>query len=79
VEDYLAIRLGPYKYVEYRTGDRELYDLSRDHKELTNRVDDPRYNRLRRRLRALLALLENCRGPECNFRPGPLPPVGRFR
>ena len=34
VENYLGVRLGPYKYVEYETGDRELYDLVKDPYEL---------------------------------------------
>ena len=41
IENYLGVRLGRYKYVEYETGDRELYDLQRDPYELTNRFERP--------------------------------------
>ena len=79
IENYLGIRLGPYKYVEYETGDRELYDLSKDPKELNNRIGYPRYRRVQARLRYLLQKLENCRGSECRFIPAALPPVGFSR
>ena len=79
VENYLGIRMGPYKYLEYETGDRELYDLSKDPKELNNRITYPRYRRVRARLRYLLQQLENCRGRECRVHPAQLPPVGFSR
>lgn len=79
VENYLGIRLGPYKYVEYETDDRELYDLSKDPKELNNRYGDPRYRRVQARLRYLLQKLENCKGAECRISPAQLPPVGFSR
>ena len=48
---------GGLKWIEYRTGERELYDLTRDPHELENRAGDPRYadeqDRLARRLREL--------------------------
>ena len=76
VENYLGIRLGPYKYVEYETGDRELYDLAKDPKELNNRIGNPRYRKVQARLRYLLQRLENCRGRECRIPANELPPVG---
>ena len=79
VENYLGIRLGPYKYVEYETGDRELYDLAKDPHELNNRFTYPRYRRVRDRLRYLLQRLENCNGPECRIVANKLPPVGFSR
>jgi len=79
IENYLGIRLGPYKYVEYETGDRELYDLSKDPKELNNRYGDPRYRRVQARLRYLLQQLENCHGSECRVVANELPPVGFSR
>ena len=36
IPDYSAIRTARYNYVEYATGERELYDLSADPTELTN-------------------------------------------
>jgi arylsulfatase A-like enzyme len=76
VENYLGIRLGPYKYVEYETGDFELYDLSKDPKELNNRYGDPRYRKVQARLHYLLVRLEDCHGAECRVIPNQLPRVG---
>ncbi|MDQ3894067.1 MAG: sulfatase, partial [Actinomycetota bacterium] len=38
---YSAIRTDRFKYVEYGTGERELYDLAADPYELVSRHDDP--------------------------------------
>ena len=58
---YEAIRLKDAVYVEYRGGDREYYNLSRDPNELHNT-----YNQLSRRKRAglhrMLRRLQRCRG-----------------
>ena len=69
-ENYLGVRLDGYKYVEYETGDRELYDLRKDPYELRNVVTDPRYARVRAFLRRQLRRLENCHGKECRFTTG---------
>ncbi|GAB6985255.1 sulfatase family protein [Nocardioides pyridinolyticus] len=51
---YCAVRSDRYKYVEYATGERELYDLREDPAELTSRHDDvtmqATMNRLRQRM-----------------------------
>ncbi len=73
VENYLGVRLDGYKYVEYETGDRELYDLRRDPYELRNEVTDPRYARVRAFLRRQLRRLEDCHAKECRFTTGPPP------
>ncbi len=39
-------------YIDYGTGEEELYDLARDTHEMTNRVDDPAYLDIRRVLRS---------------------------
>jgi hypothetical protein len=53
-------------WVEYETGERELYDLGRDPYQLENRADDPAYTaqrtRLARRLRELHAELSGRAG-----------------
>ena len=41
VPTYCGIRSLRYAYVEYKTGERELYDLVNDPYELVNRADDP--------------------------------------
>ena len=76
IENYLGVRQGPYKYVEYQTGDRELYDLSKDPFELDNRVRDPRYDRVQAFLRRQVRRLEGCVGKECRFTTSSLPEPG---
>ena len=73
IENYLGVRLGRYKYVEYETGDRELYDLAKDTYELNNRVKDRRYDRVQAFLKRQIERLEGCVGPECKFTTGELP------
>jgi N-acetylglucosamine-6-sulfatase len=50
VPKFWGLRSLRYKYVEYRTGERELYDLRRDPYELRNRIGSGRYRDVRRRL-----------------------------
>ncbi len=70
---FRGVRLGPYSYVEYASGEQELYDLSRDPAELHNRAGDRRYARIHSFLRRLLARLEHCRGAGCKRQTAPLP------
>ena len=76
---HLGLRTADFKYVEYDTGEREVYDLRRDPDELTN---------LRTRVpRAWMALLSqlvhalgSCAGETCRqleSRPVPPLPAGR--
>jgi hypothetical protein len=64
IPDYLGVRdvAAGYTWVEYETGERELYDLNADPDQLENRADDPAYAALRAaaesRLTALLAEIE---------------------
>ena len=76
IENYLGVRLGPYKYIEYATGDRELYDLTKDPYEVNNRVTDPRYDRVQAFLKSQIARLEGCVGADCRYTTGPLPTPG---
>jgi N-acetylglucosamine-6-sulfatase len=59
-----AVRTGEYLYVEYGTGERELYDLRRDPYQLNNAYEsaDPE---LLRRLQGRLAALRGCSGTSC--------------
>jgi N-acetylglucosamine-6-sulfatase len=63
--DYVGIRLGPYKYVELESGERELYVLTRDPAELENRYSDPRYRRIVGFLEKELDRLRGCRAADC--------------
>jgi arylsulfatase A-like enzyme len=38
-----AVRRGPWRYIRYRTGDTELYDVHADPNELTNLSGHPKY------------------------------------
>ena len=62
---YRAIRTGRYKYVEYVTGERELYDLLYDQYEQRSLHNSPRHADVRRRLARELARLRNCSGATC--------------
>jgi N-acetylglucosamine-6-sulfatase len=55
---YYAIRTANWKYVEYSTGEKELYDLGRDPYELENHAGDPAYNDLQADLAARLKRLK---------------------
>ena len=66
---FSAIRTHRFVYVEYRTGDRELYDLAADPYQLQSRHTDPRYAGLRGALAERLANLKGCSGSSCRARP----------
>ena len=58
IPNYDAIRTPQYNYVEYATGERELYDLNADPTELTNifpRASQTLRSNLQRRLNELKA------------------------
>lgn len=61
---YAAVRTEDTTYVEYATGEKELYDLARDPHELKNlaRTSEPG---LLSGMRGRLAALRSCAGPEC--------------
>lgn len=54
--DYFGVRdvANGFTWVEYETGERELYDLALDPLQLENRADDPTYREVRERLEARL-------------------------
>ena len=68
VPAWSAVRTTRWLYVEYRSGQREMYDLKRDHWQLNNVIDDPRTAaRIRRgTLRRLLSDLRRCSGRSCD-------------
>jgi N-acetylglucosamine-6-sulfatase len=65
-KDYEGIRLGPYKYIEWPDGEKELYDITKDPYELHNIVRDPNYFPIRAFLHAQLIRLETCVGRTCS-------------
>jgi arylsulfatase A-like enzyme len=66
---FKAIRTARYVYVEHGTGERELYDLSRDPFELHSRHNSPAYASVRASLAARLRALRTCAGASCRARP----------
>jgi arylsulfatase A-like enzyme len=68
VPAWKAVRTTRWLYVEYSSGQREMYDLKRDHWQMNNVIDDPRSGiRIRRNtLRRLLSDLQRCRGRSCD-------------
>ncbi len=64
-KDYEGIRLGPYKYIEWPDGEKELYDLNKDPYELNNEVRDANLFPIRAFLHAQLIRLETCVGRTC--------------
>jgi arylsulfatase A-like enzyme len=75
-KDYEGIRLGPYKYIEWPDGEKELYDINKDPNELNNVVRVPNLFPIRAFLHAELIRLENCVGRRCS-EPAPKFPLTR--
>jgi len=72
-KDYEGIRLGPYKYIEWPDGEKELYDINKDPNELNNIVRVPNYFPIRAFLHAQLIRLEACVGRSCRETAPPFP------
>jgi len=64
-QNYVGIRVGPYKYVEYEGGEGELYVLRNDPYELRNRFGELAYERVQRYLARQLTRLRGCSGAAC--------------
>jgi arylsulfatase A-like enzyme len=64
-KDYEGIRLGPYKYIEWPDGEKELYDITKDPFELNNVVRVPNLSPIRAFMHAQLVRLEACVGKTC--------------
>lgn len=65
-KDYEGLRLGPYKYIAWPDGEKELYDLEKDPYELHNLVRMPNYFPVRNFLHhELTERLEDCVGRIC--------------
>jgi N-acetylglucosamine-6-sulfatase len=68
---YMAVRTRRYLYVEYSTGERELFDLQVDPHQLESRHADPAYDEIRERLDLRLEELRACSGSSCRQPAGP--------
>jgi len=75
-KNYYGIRLGPYKYIEWPDGEKELYDINKDPYELNNKIRDRNFFPIRAFLHKELERLETCVGRECQ-EPAPKLPLTR--
>jgi arylsulfatase A-like enzyme len=79
-KDYEGIRLGPYKYIAWPDGEKELYDIEKDPYELNNIVRIPNYFPVRNFLhRELVSRLEDCTGRGCSEEASEIPLTRRER
>ena len=72
-KDYVGIRLGPYKYIEWPSGEKELYDINKDPHELNNLARVPNFFPIRAFLHAELTRLATCKGRGCQQVAGKFP------
>jgi arylsulfatase A-like enzyme len=79
-KDYEGIRLGPYKYIAWPDGEKELYDINKDPNELNNLAKIPNYYPIRNYLHTLLTGgvdesggLEDCVGRTCREEAAKIP------
>jgi arylsulfatase A-like enzyme len=66
VPAWRAVRTTRWLYIEYKGGQRELYDQRRDPSQMNSVVGDPRLRVRVRTLRRILSDLEKCRGRQCD-------------
>jgi N-acetylglucosamine-6-sulfatase len=78
-KDYEGIRLGPYKYIAWPDGEKELYDIEKDPYELNNIVRIPNYFPIRNYLHRELRQLEDCVGRTCREEASEIPLTRRER
>jgi arylsulfatase A-like enzyme len=69
IPNYSAVRTARYNYVEYGTGEKELYDLNADPTELTN-IYNGASQTLLSELKARLEALKSCAGQTCRTADG---------
>ena len=70
IPNYDAIRTAQYNYVEYETGERELYDLNADPTELTSLHTSAAHSAVISNLKARLDALKSCAGQTCSTAEG---------
>jgi len=64
-KDYAGIRLGPYKYIAWPTGEKELYNINRDPHELNSLHKVPNFFPIRNFLHRQMKRLIDCVGSVC--------------
>jgi arylsulfatase A-like enzyme len=64
-KDYAGIRLGPYKYIAWPTGEKELYNVNKDPYELNSLHKVPNFFPIRNFLHRQMKRLIDCIGRVC--------------
>jgi Sulfatase len=72
-KDYAGIRLGPYKYIAWPSGENELYDINRDPNELNSLQNVPNFFPIRNFLHREMLRLAECVGKGCQEVTPPFP------
>ena len=72
-KDYSGIRLGPYKYIAWPSGEKELYDINRDPYELNSLQNVPNFFPIRNFLHREMLRLTECSGRSCSEATPPFP------
>jgi arylsulfatase A-like enzyme len=72
-KDYAGIRLGPYKYIAWPSGEKELYNINRDPNELNSLHKIPNFFPIRNFLHRQMRRLAECVGRDCQEVTPPLP------
>jgi N-acetylglucosamine-6-sulfatase len=72
-KDYAGIRLGPYKYIAWPSGEKELYNINRDPYELNSLHRVPNFFPIRNFLHRQMTRLIDCVGRTCQEVAPPLP------
>jgi N-acetylglucosamine-6-sulfatase len=67
VPAYCGVRTEEYKYVEYQTGEEQLYDLVVDPYEMDNKASDPHFKAIKEAMHR--RLVELCSPPPPGFNP----------
>ncbi|MDQ3103443.1 MAG: sulfatase [Actinomycetota bacterium] len=70
VARYRGVRTNRYAYMEYPSGERELYDLVKDPDQLKSRHASTKYDAEERALHLLLERMQACAAAGCQLKPG---------
>jgi len=76
-KDYAGIRLGPYKYIAWPTGEKELYNINKDPNELNSLHNVPNFFPIRNFLHRQMKRLSDCVGRGCREVTPPMPMTRR--
>ena len=68
---YDGVRTSKWVYLNYETGEQELYDLEQDPDQMESRHADPAYANIKASLHEVLEGLRACKGAECQMYPHP--------